>query len=72
MAGIVLFFAGFLLADNSVGNIADQTQVFYSLDKRDNDQQIIAARQQCKKLYLFCRLYFYKNKHCRRACLCQK
>ena len=61
LAGIVLFFAGFLLADNSVGNIADQTKVFYSLDKRDNDQQIIALVNNAKSYIYFAVYTFTKT-----------
>jgi len=61
VAGLVLFFAGYCIAQNSAGNIADQTQVFYSLDKRDNDQQIIKVINNAKSYIYFAVYTFTKT-----------
>lgn len=61
LAGAVLFFAGYIVAENSIGNIASQTKVFYSLDKKDNDQQIIKVINDADKYVYFAIYTFTKE-----------
>jgi len=56
-----LFFAGYRIAKNSVGNIASQTKVFYSLDKRENDQEVIKVIDDANTYVYFAIYTFTKT-----------
>ena len=61
LACAVLFFAGYIFARNSGGNAAAETQVFYSLDKRENDQQVIKVIDDADKYVYFAIYTFTKE-----------
>ncbi len=61
LTSVILFFAGYILAENFSGNIASQTQVFYSLDKKDNDQEIIKIINDADKYVYFAIYTFTKE-----------
>ena len=61
LAVLVLFFAGFVIAEKSTGNIASQFQIFYSLDKKENDQEIIKVIDNAKSYIYFAVYTFTKE-----------
>lgn len=71
LAAAVLFVAGFVIAENSNANIASQFQIFYSLDKKDNDQQIIKVINDADK-YIYFAVYTFTKENIADALIAAK